>query len=93
MWASPKPAGAPGSLGVGVDLLLPSPQTGAQLTDRAVSLESFAHRVIPANARGALVVPKEETVDLPTAPGANPPGNKRFLLPQGTSVTVHLKQV
>ena len=49
--------------------------------------------VLPANATGELVVPKEESVNLPAAPGTNPPGHSRFGLPQGSSVTVHLTQV
>jgi len=48
---------------------------------------------LPQGGQGELVLPQEEQADLPAAPGPVPAGHRRYRLPAGKSVTLHLKQV
>jgi hypothetical protein len=48
---------------------------------------------LPEGGHGELVLPQDEEADLPPAAGPAPAGHRRFGLPPGSSVTLHLKQV
>jgi hypothetical protein len=46
---------------------------------------------LPPGGQGDLIVPQGETVDLPASTGSAPAGNRRYTLPAGGAVTLHLK--
>ena len=48
---------------------------------------------LPPGGQGDLIVPEGETVDLAAATGSAPTGNRRYTLPAGGTVTLHLKHV
>lgn len=48
---------------------------------------------LPAGGQGDLIVPEGETVDLAASTGSAPTGTRRYKLPSGATVTLHLKHV
>jgi alpha-L-rhamnosidase len=48
---------------------------------------------LPQGGHGELVVPRDEEIELPTAPGLAPAGHRRFRLPPGWDVTLRLRHV
>jgi len=48
---------------------------------------------LPPTGEGELVLPQAEAVDLPPASGTAPAGHRRFQLPAGKEVTLHLERV
>ena len=47
----------------------------------------------PVGGQGELVLPQDEAIELPEAGGPVPPGHRRFKLPSGGALTLHLKHV
>jgi hypothetical protein len=48
---------------------------------------------LPHTGQGELVLPQGEAVDLPAAPGPTPARHRRFRLPEGGTVKLHLREV
>jgi hypothetical protein len=48
---------------------------------------------LPHTGQGELVLPQGEAVDLPAAPGPTPARHRRFSLPEGGTVKLHLREV
>jgi alpha-L-rhamnosidase len=48
---------------------------------------------LPSGGHGELVLPQDETIELPEAPGPAPARSRRFKLPTGGSLTLRLKRV
>jgi hypothetical protein len=47
---------------------------------------------LPPTGKGELVLPQGEAVDLRSVPGSVPAGHRRFSLPEGGTVTIHLRE-
>ena len=48
---------------------------------------------LPSGGQGELILPQEEAIELPSAAGTAPAGNRRFRLVPGGTVTLRLKHV